>query len=44
MEATWDDNDEKTSHDKEQQEMSNLALFAIEDDELDKVNDLTTYD
>ncbi|KAH9697714.1 CCHC-type domain-containing protein [Citrus sinensis] len=39
MVATWDDNDEEDS-----QEVSNLALVAIRDDELDEVNDLPTYD
>ena len=44
MVATWDDNDEETSDDKEQQKMSNLALMAIGDksfEELDEVRDPT---
>ncbi|KAH9779936.1 hypothetical protein KPL71_007899 [Citrus sinensis] len=47
MVATWDDSDEETSDDEEHQEMTNLALMAIgdeSDDELDEVNDLSTYD
>ena len=47
MVATWDDSDEETSDSEEHQEMTNLALMAIGDeldDELDKVNDLSTYD
>ncbi|KAH9770162.1 hypothetical protein KPL71_012287 [Citrus sinensis] len=47
MVATWDDSNEETSDDKEHQEMTNLALMAIgdeSDDELDEVNDLSTYD
>ena len=45
MVATWDDNDEEWSDEEDSQEVSNLALMAIgDDDELDEVNDLYTYD
>ncbi|KAH9743821.1 hypothetical protein KPL70_003436 [Citrus sinensis] len=47
MVATWDDSDEETSDDDKQQEMTNLALMAIEEescDELDEVSVLPTYD
>ncbi|KAH9782875.1 hypothetical protein KPL71_009102 [Citrus sinensis] len=41
--ATWDDSDEESSDEEDSQEVSNLALMAIRDDELDEVNDLPTY-
>ena len=44
MVATWDDSDEESSDEEDLQEVSNLALMAIGDDELDEVNDLPTYD
>ena len=47
MVATWDDSDEETSDDEEHQEMTNLALMAIGEASLGKLNevsDLPTYD
>ena len=47
MVATWDDSDEETSDDEKQQEMTNLALMAFEEEscnELDEINILPTYD
>ncbi|KAK9180762.1 hypothetical protein WN944_023897 [Citrus x changshan-huyou] len=47
MVATWDDSDEETSDDEEHQEMTNLALMAIGEESLGKLNevsDLPTYD
>ncbi|KAH9659187.1 Integrase catalytic domain-containing protein [Citrus sinensis] len=47
MVATWDNSDEEMSGDEEHQEMTNLALMAIEEESLDgvdKVSDLSTYD
>ena len=35
--ATWDDSDGETSDDEEQQEMTNLALMAIEEESFDKL-------
>ncbi|KAH9671168.1 hypothetical protein KPL70_017253 [Citrus sinensis] len=44
MVATWDDSDEDSSDEKESQEVTNLALMAIEDDDdLNEVSD-PTYD
>ena len=46
MVATQDDSDEESSDEEDSQEVSNLALMAIEDesfDESNKVNDLPTY-
>ena len=43
MVVTWDDNDEESSDEEDSQKVSNLALMAIGDDELDEVNDLPTY-
>ena len=40
MVATQDDSDEESSDEEDSQEVSNLTL----DDELDEVNDLSTYD
>ena len=45
MVATWDDSDEESSDEEDSQEVSNLTLMAIrDDDELDEVNDLSSYD
>ena len=44
MVATWDNSDEESSNEEDSQEMSNLALMAIGDGELNKVNDLPIYD
>ena len=44
MVATCDDNNEESSDEEDSQEVSNLTLMAIWDDELDEINDLSTYD
>ena len=45
MVATQDDSDEESSDEEDSQKESNLALMAIgDDDELDEVNNLSTYD
>ena len=46
MVATWDDNNEEASDNKESQEMSNLALMAIREESFNELDELSdpTYD
>ena len=44
MVTTWDNSDEESNDDEDSQKVSSLALMAIGDDKLDKVNDIPTYD